>query len=113
MKRLVYIIALFLASEVSALALDAQLSTEVDTIRGTTVVDVQAQVGQRFDVYRVYVQGELTKETSLLPNSNQIYRLGIEDNHFTWLKVEAGVGSYKSQTFFFGKATASWDSANK
>jgi hypothetical protein len=118
MKKLV---ALILAAALFTLfvtsnshATDFSVSAEFDAAAGNTSPDFQATVGQTFaDIYRVYVNAEHAKESSLFPNSDKNYRIGIEDNYFGAVKLETGVGCYHTTPFGFVKATFSYDTAAK
>jgi len=115
MKKLILFLIVMILSSVNCYAFDMTISTEVDGAMGSTYdnpryePDIQLNIGQTFGMYRIYVNAERTKEDSLFPNSDKNYRVGIENNYFSWIKFETGIARYKSSGFIFGKATVSYD----
>ena len=112
--KVLAVVLCILALALPAFALDGSFSVEGDTAQSQSTLDFQANIGQVFgDIYRVYLNAERTKESSLFPNSDKNYRAGIEDNYFPWLKIEAGAARYKDSPFFYTKATYQFDTGKK
>ncbi len=112
--RLFATILFIFAFAMPAFALDGSFYIESDTAQTQSTLDFQANIGQVFgDIYRVYASAERTRESSLFPNSDNNYRIGVEDNYFLWLKLEAGAACYKDSPYFYSKATYQFDTGKK
>jgi len=118
MLRRILLAACILAAGVAPVrAYDLSLSVEGDATPGCrygTVCarpDIQAQVGQSFGDYRLFVSGEWTQPSDSYPNSPRNYRLGLQRKLPYGLVTESGVGNYVGQTYLYIKATWSYDSA--
>jgi hypothetical protein len=111
MKTLLIILILALAS--SAYALDGQVSLEMDSDLQSRHLapDFQANIGQALGVYRPFLSMEKTHETQFFPNSENVYRLGVEFNAIPDWKLESGLALYSGSGFSYMKATYSFDTA--
>lgn len=119
MKKLFFILLILLISaniSSECYAFDVTLSTELDATVGSSFQaphyspDIQLNLGQSFDIYRIYTNIEHTNESSSFPNSTDNYRIGLENNYFSWVKLDTGFGFYKSSTFVYGKMSFTYDS---
>ena len=98
-----------------AFALDGSISAELDGTKNGQhgATDYQGNIGQVIGQFRPYMSFEHTHESVYFPNSNKNYRVGMEYNPLSFLKVEFGSGFYKSTTFGYGKLTISFDTGAK
>lgn len=112
MRVALFLLLYFLAAA-TAHAFDASVSMEGDKGPKASAPDFQAQIGQRWGDYRVFVGAELTRPSDFLPNSPHNYRAGMQYEIGYGLTLEGGVIDYCNNLSGYGKVTWQYDSEKR